>query len=86
MRCRAVRAMTSTIELLNLVKVELLNKIVYYGGFLNFTETDFVEELDSDEPIFMRYYWRRTVGACKRTKMQNNFVQEEVKWLLCRMW
>ena len=47
MQCRAVREMTSTIELLNLVKVELLNKIVYYGRFLNFTETDFVEELDS---------------------------------------
>ena len=46
MRCIAVKAMSSTIELLNLVKFEVLNNIEYYGGFLNFTETNFVEELD----------------------------------------
>ena len=33
-------------ELLNLVKCEVPNNIEYYSGFLNFTETDFVEELD----------------------------------------
>ena len=47
MRCIAVKAMPSKMELLNLVKFEVLNNIEYYGGFLNFTETDFVEELDS---------------------------------------
>ena len=39
--------MPSIIELLNLMKFEVLNNIEFYGGFLNFTETDFVEELDS---------------------------------------
>ena len=47
MRGIAVKAMPSTIELLNLGKFEVLSNIEYYGGFLNFTETDFVEELGS---------------------------------------
>lgn len=46
MWCIAVKALPSTIELLNLVKCEVPNNIEYYSGFLNFTETDFVEELD----------------------------------------
>lgn len=46
MRCIAVKALPSTIELLNLVKFEVPNNIEYYSSFLNFTETDFVQELD----------------------------------------
>ena len=47
-RCRALKAMPSIVELVNLVKFEVLNNIDYYRGFFNFTKTDFVEELDSN--------------------------------------
>ena len=59
MRCIAVKTVLSTIKLRNLVKFELLNNIEYYGGFLNFSETDVVEELDSY--ISMNQYSSETI-------------------------
>ena len=65
MRYIAVKAMPSTIELLNLMKFEVLNNIEYYGGFLNFTETNFVEELDSY--INMNQYSSGTIDVVLST-------------------
>ena len=61
MRCIAVKTMPSKIKLGNLVKFELLNNIEYYDGFLNFSETDFVEELDSY--ITMNQYSSETIAV-----------------------
>ena len=57
----AVKAMPSTIKLLNLVKFEVLRNIEYYGGFLKFSETNFVEELDSY--ISMNQYSSGTIDV-----------------------
>ena len=60
-RCRALKAMPSIVELVNLVKFEVLNNIEYYDGFFNFTKTDFVEELDSN--ISMNQCSSGTIGV-----------------------
>ena len=81
MRYIAVKAMPSIIELLNLMKFEVLNNIEFYGGFLNFTETDFVEELDSY--INMNQYSSGTIdvvlSALANALRCNNFVEEKRK-------
>ena len=47
MQASGVKAAPSKIELLSILKFEVLNNIEYYGAFLHFAEADFIDELDA---------------------------------------
>ena len=47
MQYGGVKATPSKMELMSMLKFEVLNNIDYYGAFVNYKDTDFVEDLES---------------------------------------
>ena len=53
MRDQGLKAITTAVNLIDMVIFEILNNLNFYGAFINAEEVDFIEELERLK-IFMK--------------------------------
>ena len=52
MRNQGLKAITTTVNLIDMVIFEILSNLNFYGAFINAEEVDFIEELERYENFY----------------------------------